>query len=109
MIWLSILLVFGTLALIGVNLGSQSPELGLGAGLIIRGRTPWILLAALWGGVALGVVSLFRGRRLAKLGVLLGSCASLVVGGSLLHLSLRRVRPIAEVRDELAIEHPASG
>jgi hypothetical protein len=71
MIWLSILLVFGTLALIGVNLTSQSPELHLGAGLIIRGHIPWILLAVLWGGVALGVASLSRGRTLPKLGVLL--------------------------------------
>ncbi len=71
MIWLSILLVFGTLGLIGVNLTSESPDLRLGASLMIHGRIPWILLAALWGGVALGVASLFRGRKLAKLGVLL--------------------------------------
>jgi hypothetical protein len=71
MIWLSMLVVFGTLALIGVNLTSESPALHLGAGLIIRGRIPWILLAVLWGGVALGVASLSRGRKLAKLGVLL--------------------------------------
>lgn len=71
MIWLSILLVFGTLTLIGVNLTSESPDLQLGAGLLIRGRVPWIVLAALWGGVALGVASSFRGRRLPKLGVLL--------------------------------------
>ncbi len=71
MIWLSILLAFGTLASIGVNLTSESPELHLGASLMIRGRIPWILLAALWGGVALGVVSLFRGRKLPKFGVLL--------------------------------------
>jgi hypothetical protein len=71
MIWLSILLVFGTLALIGVNLTSESPELHLGASLIIRGHIPWIPLGALWGGVALGVASLLRGRRLPKLGVLL--------------------------------------
>jgi hypothetical protein len=71
MIWLSILLVFGTLALIGVNLMSESPEPHLGASLIIRGSIPWILLAALWGGVALGLASLFRGRRLPRLGVLL--------------------------------------
>jgi hypothetical protein len=71
MIWLSILLVFGTLALIGVNLASESPDLRLGAGLVIHGRIPWILMAALWGGVALGVASLLRGRKLAKLGVLL--------------------------------------
>lgn len=71
MIWLSMLLVFGALALIGVNLSSVSPALDLGAGLIIRGRIPWALLAVLWGGVALGVASLFRSRLLPALGVLL--------------------------------------
>jgi hypothetical protein len=71
MIWISILLVSGALALIGVNLTSESPELHLGASLIIRGRIPWLLLLTLWGGVALGVASLFRGRALSKLGVLL--------------------------------------
>jgi len=71
MIWLSILLVFGTLALLGVNLASESSELHLGASLIIGGRIPWLLLALLWGGVALGAASLFRGRKLPKLGVLL--------------------------------------
>lgn len=71
MIWLSLLLVSGALALIGVNLTSESPDLQLGAGLIIRGRIPWPLLLLLWGGVALGVVALFRDRVLTKLGVLL--------------------------------------
>ncbi len=71
MIWLSILLVFGTLASIGVNLTSESPELDLGAGLIIQGRVPWIMFAPLWGGVLLGVVSGFRGRKLPTFGVLL--------------------------------------
>jgi len=71
MIWISIFLVSGALALIGVNLTSESPELHLGASLIIRGRIPWLLLLTLWGGVALGVASLFRGRALPKLGVLL--------------------------------------
>ncbi len=71
MIWISILLVSGGLALIGVNLTSESPDLHLGAGLIIRGSIPWLLLLTLWGGVALGVASLFRGRALPKLGVLL--------------------------------------
>jgi hypothetical protein len=76
MIWLSMLLVFGTLTSIAVNLTAESPALELGAGLIIRGRIPWILLALLWGGVALGVASLFRGRSPAKLGVLLVEVAS---------------------------------
>ncbi len=71
MIWLSLLLVFGTLALVGVNLSAETPELGLGAGWIIRGRVPWVVLGALWGGVALGVGSLLRGRKLPRLGALL--------------------------------------
>ena len=70
-IWVSILLVSGVLALIGVNLTADTPDLQLGAGLIIAGRVPWLLLAALWGGVALGAASLFRGRSLPKLGVVL--------------------------------------
>jgi hypothetical protein len=71
MVWLSMLLVFGTLALIGVNLASESPDLRLGAGWIIHGSVPWPLLGALWLGVALGVASLLRGRRWPRLGVLL--------------------------------------
>jgi hypothetical protein len=71
MIWLSSLLVFGTLAWVVATLASEAPDLQLGAGLLIHGRIPWILLAPLWGGVALGVASLFRGRKLPKLGVLL--------------------------------------
>jgi len=79
MFWLSLLMVFGTLVLVGVNLASESPALGLGAGLIIHGRTPWLLLAVLWGGVALGVASLFRGRRLPKLGAVLVEIAMVVL------------------------------
>jgi len=71
MFWLSLLMVFGTLALIGVNLTSESPDLRLGAGLLIHGRIPWVLLGVLWGGVALGMASLVRGRKLPKLGGLL--------------------------------------
>ncbi len=71
MIWISILLVSGALALIGVNLASESPEHQLGASLLIRGRIPWLLLLTLWGGVAFAVAALFRGRVLPKLGVLL--------------------------------------
>ena len=69
MIWLSLVLVFGTLALIGASIGSEAPSLGLGAGFVIRGRIPWLLLTLLWGGVALGAASLLRGRKLPKLPV----------------------------------------
>jgi hypothetical protein len=71
MIWLSLLLVFGTLAVVGVNLASESPDLRLGAGWIIHGRVPWLLLGALWLGVAVGAASIFRGRWIPKLAVLL--------------------------------------
>ena len=71
MIWLSALLVFGTLALMLVNLASEAPQLGLGAGLLIQGRIPWTLLVVLWGGVALGLASLRGGHRLPKIGLLL--------------------------------------
>ena len=71
MIFISIFIVFGTLASIVFNIETDSPDLGLGAGLIIQGGTPWILLSLLWGGVALGVASLYRGRKWPKLGVLL--------------------------------------
>lgn len=70
MIWLSILLVFGTVGLIVLNLTSALPALNLGAGLIVHGSVPWVLFGLLWGGVALGVASLWRGRTLPKLGVL---------------------------------------
>lgn len=69
MIWLSMILVFGTLALVVVNVTSATPALELGAGLLVQGRVPWIPLALLWGGVGLGVASLARGRRLPKLAV----------------------------------------
>lgn len=71
MIWLSIALVFGTLAWIGMTITAESPDLDLGAGLLIRGRIPWVVLAALWGGVALGVAALFRGRKWPKIPVVL--------------------------------------
>ena len=45
MIWISILLVFGALTSIGVNLTSESPELRLGAGLTIGGRNDGVDIA----------------------------------------------------------------
>ncbi len=69
MIWLSILAVFGTLALVALGVTSEVPRLELGAGWVIRGRVPWLLLGLLWGGVALGVASLWRSRGLPRLAV----------------------------------------
>ena len=69
MIWISVLLVAATLAVIGVNVSAETPQLG--AGLLIGGPVPWALLGALWGGLALGTLSWLRGRSLPKLGVVL--------------------------------------
>ena len=69
MIWVSILVVSVVLAGVGVSLTSEAPDVQLGAGLIIQGRVPWVLLALLWGGVALGALSMLRGRALPKLAV----------------------------------------
>ena len=65
------LLVFGTLAAVGASLAAETPNLRLGVGLLIHESLPWLLFTALWGGVALGVASVFRGPRLPKLAVLL--------------------------------------
>jgi hypothetical protein len=64
---LSIVLVFGA---VGVFLGnimvSEQGQLGLGFEQMIHARIPWLLLAALLGGAALGVWSLVRARRWYK-------------------------------------------
>jgi hypothetical protein len=105
MIWVSMLLVFGTLTLIGVNLTSESPELELGAGLIIRGRIPWILLAVLWAGVALGLASLSRGRNPVKLGALLLEIAA--VGFVSWYVILGSVLPAHTLAIEVGDPFPA--
>ena len=71
MIWLSLLIVSGVLTLIGVNLDSEAPDVRFGAGLLIAGRVPWLVLLPLWGGVGLAALSLRSGRRLPKAGILL--------------------------------------
>ena len=67
MLALSIVLVFGA---VGVFLGnimvSEQGQLGLGFEQMIHARIPWVLLAALLGGAALGVWSLVRARRWYK-------------------------------------------
>jgi len=66
-LWLSILTVFGTLGLFVLGVTADVPRLEFGAGWIIAGRVPWLVLSLLWGGLALGLVSLWWGRRIAKL------------------------------------------
>lgn len=60
MIWISALLVFASVAVVLLNLGSQSAELHLGFQQLIHARTPWLLLGALFGGCALGFVAVVR-------------------------------------------------
>jgi hypothetical protein len=56
--------VFGAVAgFAGVLAGSDPGELRFGFEQLIHARIPWLLLASLVGGAALGVVSLIRVRR----------------------------------------------
>jgi hypothetical protein len=70
-IWLSALLVFGTVGVILLHLGSPTPELWPGYRQMIHARIPWLLLGFLWGGGLLGVAALLRRFRWPKLGVVL--------------------------------------
>ncbi len=70
MIWISALLVFGTLGLILANLGAQDGEPLLGLQQMIHARIHWVLLALLWAGCALGIGSVVRKRTWPKLAVL---------------------------------------
>jgi hypothetical protein len=88
-----------------LDLTSESPELELDASLIIRGRIPWILLAVLWGGIALGAASLFRGRNPARLGVLLLEIAS--VGFTSWYVILGSVLPAHALAIEVGDPFPA--
>ena len=71
MIWISALLVFGTVGVILLNLASQAPDLQLGFRQMIHARVPWLLLGLLWTGGALGVAALARRFAVYKLGLLL--------------------------------------
>ena len=71
-IWLSALMVFGTVGMILANLGAADDELRLGFQQMIHARIPWLLLALLWGGSALGIAAILRkrtGYRFAVLGL----------------------------------------
>ncbi len=104
MIWLSILLVVGTLAVVGAGVSAEVPRLGLGAGQLILG-VPWLLLAGLWGGVALGVASLRGSRRLPKLGVLLLEVA--VVGSATWYVFVGTLGPPHTLAVEVGDPFPA--
>lgn len=70
MIWLSAALVFGTIGLLLLNMGTQDGELHLGFQQLIHARVPWLLLAALWAGCGLGVVAAALRRRWYRFAVL---------------------------------------
>ncbi len=69
MIWFSALLVFGTVGLIVANLGESGEPL-LGIQQMIHARIPWLLLAPLWAGCALGIASVVQKRTGPKVAVL---------------------------------------
>ncbi len=70
MIWLSALLVFGTLAVILRGMGAQDGELRLGFEQLIHARVPWLLLGLLWAGGGLGIASVVRKRAWTKFALL---------------------------------------
>jgi hypothetical protein len=105
MIWLSLLLVCGTLASIFVNIAAETPELRLGAGLLVGGPVPWALMGLLWGGVALGVASLFRGRRLPKIPVVLLEIAA--VAGVTWYVAVGSALPAHELSVDVGDPFPA--
>jgi hypothetical protein len=76
--WLSALLVFGTLAAFGLNLSVDTPLPWLPSDGIIHGQVPWLLFAGLWGGVALGLASLTKGRNAVSIGLLLVEVSSAI-------------------------------
>ena len=79
MIWFSALLVFGTVGLIVANLGEDGEPL-LGIQQMIHARIPWLLVAPLWAGCALGFASVVHKRTWPKVAVLglEGALAALV-------------------------------
>ena len=70
MIWLSALLVFGTFALVLLNLNTGA-ELQPGYQQMIHARIPWLLLGSIWIGAALAIGSLLRRARWWKFAVAL--------------------------------------
>ena len=70
MIWISALLVFGTVGVILTNLSARDSELDFGFQQMIHARIPWILLGLLWTGCALGIASWLRKRARYKVALL---------------------------------------
>jgi len=70
MIWISALLVFGTVGVILTNLSAQDGELHFGFQQIIHARIPWILIGLVWAGCALGIASWLRKRARYKVALL---------------------------------------
>lgn len=58
----SLLLVFGAVGVVVLNVDLTGPELQFGYQQMIHARIPWLLLGALGAGASLGVVSLVRKR-----------------------------------------------
>lgn len=69
MIWLSALLVFATAGVVLFQMSTQSPTLVPGYEQLVHARIPWLLLAPLWLGGALGLAALWRRRSIARIAV----------------------------------------
>jgi hypothetical protein len=98
MIWLSVLLVFGTAGLILFQMATQSPVLVPGYEQLVHARIPWLLLTPLWLGGALGVAALWRGRTLLR-GAVLALELPLVALASWYFLSYSFLPPHELARD----------
>jgi hypothetical protein len=71
MIWLSVLLVFGTAGVVVAQLATEGPSLQPGYQQMIHARIPWLLLGPLWLGAALGIAAAVRNWAFYKLGLIL--------------------------------------
>lgn len=66
MLAVSLILILGVVGIIVTNFGYSGGEPAFGFQQIVHARIPWLLLAAVWTGGALGIVSLIRKHRFWK-------------------------------------------
>jgi hypothetical protein len=66
MLAVSLILIFGVVGIVFANLGYSGGEPAFGFQQIVHARIPWLLLAAVWAGGALGIFSLIRKHRFWK-------------------------------------------
>jgi hypothetical protein len=103
--WFSALLVFGVVAWFLTSVNSFSSELGFGYQQLIHARIPWVVLAALWLGGALGVWAAIRSGRWPSW-LLVGVESVFVALLSAYFLSISWL-PISQIEVELGDTFPA--